>query len=63
LLNTYFIEKDLIDEWKAKGYTMNIGQVIGKFRDTPYDKKKHSWMCTDNFEVHYVNGIATFSEK
>ena len=63
LLNTYFTDKDMSNEWITRGYINNIGQIIGKFREMQYEKNKYSWMFLNNFELSYVNGVATFSKK
>ena len=64
LLNTYFTDNDLSEQWINTGNTQQLGQVIGKFWEEPYAKGRgNSYMCTDNFEITYVNGFATFSKK
>jgi len=60
LLNSYFIEKDICDTWITSGNTNNLGKFIGKFWN---EKNKHSFMLTDDFEIKYINGIATFLKK
>ena len=62
LLNSFFIDKDMCDIWTTTttGNAHNLGRVIGKFHN---EKNKYSHMCTNDFEIKYINGTATFSKK
>ena len=62
LLNSFFIDKDMCDIWTntTTGNAHNLGRVIGKFHN---EINKYSHMCTDDFEIKYINGTATFSKK
>ena len=65
IVNTYFYDKLLCEEWKKSGNGSILGKEIGKFSEDSCVRGKYKWMFNNDFEIIYDKNekTATFSKN